>query len=81
MKYLIFSGLDCKPCEALKTWLDSHGVKYEEFDVEERHEFAGQYGITRGVPVSIKLNQGIEVNRMTGFNGKNLNEAKQFFGV
>jgi glutaredoxin len=78
MSYLIFSDAQCAPCKSLKAWLSTQGVKYEEVDVIEQHHMTRQYNIRGGLPVTVRLKDGKEVGRMSGFN---INESKIFFGV
>jgi hypothetical protein len=78
IKYLIFSDVSCSPCKSLKAWLGTQGIEHEEVDVVERYQLTRQYGIRGGLPISIKLKEGKESGRLSGFN---INEAKLFFGV
>ena len=58
----------CNPCKMVSEHLERLDVDYETYDVteEEGMDLASEFGVM-GVPVTILLNDGVEVQRSVGF--------------
>lgn len=67
----IWSAKWCGPCQSMKMQMNSLELPVDEvlnIDVDECSEEAREAGI-RGVPTLILLEDGVEVKRVTGFQG------------
>lgn len=47
---IIYTGKDCKPCQAVKRWFDKNGIIYEERDARQHIDEMRQFGLS-SVPV------------------------------
>lgn len=74
VKVMKFSAAWCGPCKALKPMFEEvkggfSNVVFEDVDVDENFELAGQYNI-RSVPTVVIEKNGVEVERFLGVQSK-----------
>lgn len=60
-----FTAEWCTACKALDKTLVAIGAGYRSIDVDSHRELLGKYNI-RSIPVLIRLEDGIEVERIVG---------------
>lgn len=69
IKILKFSASWCKPCDALQALIESNSdklsIEIESIDIDEDPKLSGKYSV-RSIPTMIKLEDGIEVERISG---------------
>ena len=70
-KILYFTAAWCAPCKALSPVMDSlqGQINFDKIDVDSNTDLSAQYGV-RGVPSLILVENGKEVNRLTGVQSK-----------
>jgi thioredoxin 1 len=74
MKLIKLYQPNCRPCVFVENFLQDQGVKYESVNVQENPEVAAEFGIM-ATPVTILLDDnGVEVQRTTGFNPVDLKD-------
>ena len=69
-KIIKFSTQSCQPCQNYKPIFQKvasqiNDVEFEEVDCNSNPEYARSFGV-RGVPATIFINNGNEVNRIIG---------------
>lgn len=74
-EFVIFTGEDCAPCRAQKSWMMDNNIKFTEFD---RSSSKAAMMRVRSVPTTVKMVDGSPADMMFSFN---LTDAKRFFGV
>lgn len=68
MKILKLEKHNCRPCGMVENFLQDQNVKYDKINIEENPETSMQYGVM-SVPVTLLLDDnGLEVDRVIGFN-------------
>lgn len=68
MKLLKLEKYNCTPCTMVENFLQDQEVRYDKVNIEDSPEVAMQYGVM-GVPATILLDDnGLEVDRVIGFN-------------
>jgi thioredoxin-like negative regulator of GroEL len=75
MEALLFTLSGCKPCQAMKLFIDKLPIKVKVIDAEVEQKLAEDYGITQ-VPVFVLEKKGAEVARLVG--GKNKDTVEKF---
>lgn len=80
MEIIKFSSKTCSPCKALQEYLTNNNLEVTSVDVEDDYEAAMKHNI-RAVPTLIKLLDGEEVDRITGFNNGVIDKVDGFFHV
>jgi len=70
-KILYFTASWCAPCKALSPIMDSlqGQINFDKIDVDSNTDLSTQYGV-RGVPSLVLVENGSEVNRLTGVQSK-----------
>jgi len=70
-KILYFTASWCAPCKALSPIMDSlqGQINFDKIDVDSNTDLSTQYGV-RGVPSLVLVENGKEVNRLTGIQSK-----------
>jgi len=70
-KIIYFTATWCAPCKALSPIMDSlqGQINFDKVDVDSNTDLSTQYGV-RGVPSLILVENGKEVNRLTGVQSK-----------
>ena len=70
-KILYFTASWCAPCKALSPIMDSlqGQINFDKIDVDSNTDLSTQYGV-RGVPSLVLVENGKEVNRLTGVQSK-----------
>ena len=70
-KILYFTASWCAPCKALSPIMDSlqGQINFDKIDVDSNTDLSAQYGV-RGVPSLVLVENGKEVNRLTGIQSK-----------
>jgi len=70
-KILYFTAAWCAPCKALSPVMDSlqGQINFDKIDVDSNTDLSTQYGV-RGVPSLVLVENGSEVNRLTGVQSK-----------
>ena len=70
-KILYFTASWCAPCKALSPVMDSlqGQINFDKIDVDSNTDLSTQYGV-RGVPSLVLVENGKEVNRLTGVQSK-----------
>ena len=70
-KILYFTAAWCGPCKALSPIMDSlqGQINFDKIDVDTNTDLSAQYGV-RGVPSLVLVENGKEVNRLTGIQSK-----------
>ena len=70
-KILYFTAAWCGPCKALSPIMDSlqGQINFDKIDVDSNTDLSTQYGV-RGVPSLVLVENGSEVNRLTGVQSK-----------
>ena len=70
-KILYFTAAWCAPCKALSPIMDSlqGQINFDKIDVDSNTDLSTQYGV-RGVPSLVLVENGKEVNRLTGIQSK-----------
>lgn len=70
-KILYFTASWCAPCKALSPIMDSlqGQINFNKIDVDSNTDLSTQYGV-RGVPSLVLVENGKEVNRLTGIQSK-----------
>ncbi|AKO92040.1 thiol reductase thioredoxin [Priestia filamentosa] len=63
----------CNPCTMVSNFLNDQGIEHNSIDVTENPDVAAQYGIM-STPVTILLDEGVEIQRSNGFNPPELEE-------
>lgn len=74
MKLIKLEKYNCRPCSMVESFLYNAGVEYDKINIEDNPEVAIQYGVM-SVPVTLLLDDnGLEVQRVVGFNPPQLND-------
>ena len=70
-KILYFTASWCAPCKTLSPIMDSlqGQINFDKIDVDSNTDLSTQYGV-RGVPSLVLVENGKEVNRLTGIQSK-----------
>lgn len=70
-RILKFTAPWCAPCKQLNSVLESvtSAIPIQSVDIDENPDLAQQYSV-RGIPVMIKLDEDIEVERIVGPRGR-----------
>ena len=70
-KILYFTASWCAPCKALSPIMDSlqGQINFDKIDVDSNTDLSTQYGV-RGVPSLVLVENGKEINRLTGVQSK-----------
>ena len=70
-KILYFTAAWCGPCKALSPIMDSlqGQINFDKINVDTNTDLSAQYGV-RGVPSLVLVENGSEVNRLTGVQSK-----------
>ena len=70
-KILYFTASWCSPCNTLSPIMDSlqGQINFDKIDVDSNTDLSTQYGV-RGVPSLVLVENGKEVNRLTGIQSK-----------
>jgi thioredoxin 1 len=70
-KILYFTASWCAPCKALSPIMDSlqGQINFNKIDVDSNTDLSIQYEV-RGVPSLVLVENGKEVNRLTGVQSK-----------
>lgn len=76
MQFLKFSSPSCNPCKALGSYLEELGVQTTEINVEEEQDMVIQYRV-RAVPTLVRLENGVEVDRIIGYDPKVKEKLKE----
>ena len=80
MEILKFETTGCAPCLGLTHWLRENGVNYNSYNIKENLNLVKLYNL-KTVPVLIRLEGGVEVGRVTGFNDGKLEDIKILLGL
>jgi thioredoxin-like negative regulator of GroEL len=67
MKYLLFTSNTCKACPQMKQNLSRAGIKYDEFNVNERHnaKIAAMY-LVKSLPTLVVTHGGKPLDTVVG---------------
>ena len=78
----IFTATWCSPCKHLKKLIDTNPEHFDAFDVsiidiDDYPEIAKKYSVNR-VPTSLLLDEGREIDRITGYSSSYKNWLKNW---
>lgn len=69
-KVTVYTMPNCQPCKAVKRWLDTEGVEYNELEAKDHIEYLSEMGY-RQAPVTVL----IDGSSFYGFNVGALSRA------